>query len=232
MPGIEMAVAESFREALWVEELAHELSGLTAFFDRWTLELSRGTAAIAEDVEIAREESLRLRALLAVLREVRLPELKRAPIELAVLFESALAEYSRASSNSLVRMSLSIAPGLVVNVSRSFGAEVLLPMLRAVAETVPVAGAVEVHGELSGDKVLCRVSGGHLETMPQIETRPWLTLDRPRSELAVALRIVRAHDGQLRWEKEGGRRLLVLSLTSSATGARSADTTRIGAGSV
>lgn len=216
-----MATARGFREALWAEELVHELSGLTAFFDRWTEELASGVAAHGEDVDIAREESLRLRTLLTTLRQVRPPELKREPTELAALFESALLESALAAQDpssgapALV-IARHMAPALHVDVTQTFGADVVAPMLRAAAATIGTGDTLEVEGKAAGDQVLCRVWGGRLDSTPQIETRPWLALGRRASDLALARRIVRAHDGQLRWENEGGRALLALRLACSS----------------
>jgi hypothetical protein len=214
--GFTEGVAEGFLEALWAEEFAHELSAPVGFFERWTLELSRQGALDPEDIDIAREESARLKALLVALRRVRPPELSRRP---ALLHQLAAAAVDTCQSLAKPRFEAveSIPLDLQVDVITSFGKDVLVPALLVMAGTLEPHRALEVRAEGSAASVVCSIHGGSLDGT-FAESLPWVAETRIERDFAVARRIVRAHGGHILREEEHGAKVLRIGLALARHG--------------
>jgi signal transduction histidine kinase len=203
--------------ALLAEELAHELCAPASFFDTWSAALARGDALSAEDLDIAREESQRLRALVAELRRVEAPPLLTHRVSLADLVTQALQACDADWSWRAIRVDALIPVSLVTDVDDGFEQDVLRPVFRAIAAGVMAGGRFEVRGQSSGGDAVLVLHGSPAAGRAVPERPPWAARTAEERALAVARRIVRAHGGRmLREDVEGAITLrLVLPVAES-----------------
>jgi hypothetical protein len=213
-----MCSAQDILDVFWAEELAHELSAPVTFLHGWAAALAGGEVADPEDVEIAREECARLRALVAELRRFRLPPILTERLCLATLLNTAVQEHESSNGEGQLRIKRAVPPSLMVDVVPGFAACVLGPLLRAVAAATQVGGQLELRGQLAYDGVVLVLHGEPAAHPLAPDTQPWLAHGHTERALAVAGRIVRAHEGRLQRLDHPGAAVLRLSLPRPRNG--------------
>jgi signal transduction histidine kinase len=209
-------------------ELSHEIAYPLNFFKYLLKQGSKGRPLDAQDAEIGQEEVARLERMLSTLRKLKSPPPRTEPVNLGGPLQRALGLLQEVVKERRLRVSVDVAPDLVVLGDPDPLLQLFANLLRNAAQATEDGGEIGVRAFKEQAHVVVEVWDSGPGIPPELAAHifdPWVTTREGGSGLGLAItqRIVHSFGGQITFRREDKRTYFTAQLPARGTIPRSFD---------